>query len=133
MLMKKLKIKNKKIFFSMGDVTCEVILSRDLYFSGKHLADLCFPILFHKTNDGAGYFSEQCQLDISGQVREYSAVGEIAYFPTLKLIGINLEESEQTLEIPRYVFGKIKGELCKMQSLRMNEEAIIFMSCTFYK
>lgn len=115
-------IKNKKMFFVMGDTSSEVKL---LMKNEKNLNIMatCQELYFIRNESHTYYFSNPLDLYFDGKPQEYSTEGDVSYFPTMRKIGITLEDEEETLGVPRYRIGRLNANLLAMQGLTKYEEA----------
>ncbi|MBO1307152.1 hypothetical protein JZO70_13325 [Enterococcus sp. 669A] len=124
------KVTNAQMFFQIGDTLNEVMIEPD--FFEKKLKHCCIksPLIFNKDEENHYYFSESLELRIEAEAKCYSSVGDICYFPDWQCLGINLEDEDCTLCIPRYKIGKIKGNFCQIQSLTPEEEGHLYWQYT---
>lgn len=120
------KVQKGQLLLQLGDTLSEIIIEHDFFEAKLKNFSIQAPLIFQRTAARNYYFSESLTLEIRDQERFFSAEGDICYFPDWQSLAICLEDEDFTLGIPRYKIGKIKGEYCKIQTLKAVEEAKLY-------
>lgn len=113
------QIKKGTLFLQLGDRIVGIQYSPN------------FPIIypeimtFTKNSQETFFFSDSFARVLQGVSLNNSSVGDICYFPNLRQLGICLQEDD-SLDSPRILLGKIKGNLFYIEGLSAVVEGRIF-------
>ncbi|OTN76356.1 hypothetical protein A5886_001433 [Enterococcus sp. 8G7_MSG3316] len=124
------KISGCNLFLQIGDARSEIELVPNIFDMKLKSTSLKSPLLFEKDRTNSFYFSKKLDMVIEDKRQYHSSIGGIYYFPTWKCLGINLDDEEFTLDVPRYNLGKIKGNLYQIQTLQVKEQAKLYWEYT---
>ncbi|MGM0240722.1 cyclophilin-like fold protein [Enterococcus sp. AZ103] len=120
------KVQKGHLLLQLGDTLSEILIENNFFEKKLKSFSIKAPLVFNRTAARNYYFSESLTLEIQDQEKYFSTEGDVCYFPDWQSLAICLEDEDFTLGIRRYKIGKIKGDYCKIQTLKAVEEAKLY-------